>query len=227
MPGLRLVAVAVALTAAPSPVGLPAPAQEGAVVRGRVQIGVPVTTRRPGSAYPARAIHHAPLAPMSEVRNVVVYVRDVPSRLTSPRPAEIRQRDENFIPRVVAVTRGSDVEFPNDDPIYHNVFSLSRPKPFNLGRYPQHETRRVRFDKTGIIKVYCDIHSHMTATVMVFDHPWFAVPAEDGTFVLSGVPPGDRRVTAWHERLGDTTSEVRADVERPVTLDFTLPVPAQ
>jgi plastocyanin len=192
-----------------------------------VQIGVPVATRRPGTAYPARTVHHAPLAPMSEVRNVVVYLRDAPARGVSPRAAEIRQRDENFIPRVVAVTVGSVVDFPNDDPIYHNVFSLSRPRPFNLGRYPQHQTRRVRFDKPGIVRVYCDIHSHMTATVMVFNHPWFAMPADDGAFALSDVPPGDRRVTAWHERLGDTTTDVHVDAERPVTVEFTLPVPAQ
>jgi plastocyanin len=75
----------------------------------------------------------------------------------------IRQEHERFMPRVVAVTVGSEVEFPNDDPIYHNVFSLSRVKTFNLGRYPRGETRRVRFDTPGIVKVFCDIHSHMSA----------------------------------------------------------------
>jgi hypothetical protein len=132
-----------------------------------------------------------------------------------------------FIPRVVAVPVGSIVDFPNDDPLYHNVFSLSRARTFNLGRYPQRESRRVRFDKPGTVKVFCEIHSHMTATVMVFRHPWFAVPDENGAFTLNDLPPGDHEVTAWHERLGDTTTRVHADAGVPAVVDFTLPVPAQ
>jgi hypothetical protein len=139
--------------------------------------------------------------------------------------AAVRQRDETFTPRVVAVTVGSDVEFPNDDSIYHNVFSLSRAKNFNLGRYPRGETRRVRFDRPGIIKVFCEIHSHMSATVIVFDHPWFTVPDENGQFELPPIPPGDRQITAWHERLGDTTLSVRVEPGRTLQADFVLPVP--
>jgi hypothetical protein len=67
----------------------------------------------------------------------------------------------------------------------------------------------------------------MSATVMVFDHPWFAIPDEEGTFDLSGVPPGTHQITAWHERLGDTTQPLRVDAGRPATIDFVLPVPAQ
>ena len=139
----------------------------------------------------------------------------------------IRQRDEAFTPRVVAVTVGSEVEFPNDDPIYHNVFSLSRIKNFNLGRYPRGETRRVRFDRPGVVKVFCEIHSHMSATVMVFNHPWFTVPNDAGQFELTGMPAGDRQITAWHERLGDTTVNVRIEVGRTLQADFILPVPEQ
>jgi hypothetical protein len=141
--------------------------------------------------------------------------------------AEIRQRNETFVPRVVAVPVGSDVLFPNDDPFYHNVFSLSRVKAFNLGRYPQGTSRRVHFDKPGIVKVFCEIHSHMTATVMVFDHPWFAVPDEDGRFELLSVPAGARHITAWHDRLGDTTMDVVVEPGRTATADFTLPIPRQ
>jgi len=137
----------------------------------------------------------------------------------------IHQINESFTPRVVAVTVGSDVEFPNDDPIYHNVFSLSRAKNFNLGRYPKGDSRRVHFDRPGVVKVFCEIHSHMSATVMVFDHPWFAVPDEDGRFELPAVPAGDRQVTAWHERLGDTTIRLRVESGRPADADFILPVP--
>jgi plastocyanin len=199
----------------------------GATLRGRVEIGVPVTTRRATTAYPSRSISTPILAPVSELRHVVVYLKDAPARPTTATRVEIRQRDETFIPRVVAVPLGSVVEFPNDDPLFHNVFSLSRAKDFNLGRYPRGQTKEVRFDRPGIVKVFCDIHSHMTATVMVFNHPWFAVPDAGGRYDLPDLPAGDREITAWHERLGETTTRVRIEPGRGATADFTLPVPAQ
>lgn len=199
---------------------------ESAAVTGRVEIGIPVTTRRPANLY-TRSVPGGRLAPASELRNVVVYLNDAPTRPVTPVRASIRQEHETFVPRVVAVPIGSTVDFPNDDPIYHNVFSLSRPRTFNLGRYPQGQTRQVRFDKPGVVKVFCEIHSHMSATVMVFDHPWFAVPGDDGRFSLPAVAPGDREITAWHERLGDTTLRVRVEPGRDAVADFVLPVPEQ
>ena len=203
----------------------PSAQQLPAIVRGRVEIGIPITARRPTSAYPARTIPTPKRAPESERRHVVVYLRDTRPQDVMPMRVAIHQVNESFTPRVVAVTVGSEVEFPNDDPIYHNVFSLSRAKNFNLGRYPRGDTRRVRFDRPGVVKVFCEIHSHMSATVMVFDHPWFAVPGEDGRFELPPIPAGDRQITAWHERLGDTTQRVRVESGRPTTADFVLPVP--
>ena len=199
--------------------------QEGASVRGRVEIGIPIATRRPTTAYPTRSVPSPRLAPESERRHDVVYLRNTQPQKVAPMKVAIRQRDETFAPRVVAVTVGSEVEFPNDDPIYHNVFSLSRVKNFNLGRYPRGETRRVRFDRPGVVKVFCEIHSHMSATVMVFDHPWFTVPNDAGQFELTGVPSGERQITAWHERLGDTTVSVRIEPGRTLQADFILPVP--
>ena len=198
-----------------------------ATVRGRVEIGVPVTTRRATTTYPSRSISTPILAPVSELRHVVVYLKDAPPRQIAPTRVEIRQRDETFIPRVVAVSVGSVVDFPNDDPLYHNVFSLSRTREFNLGRYPRGQSQPVKFDRPGIVKVFCDIHSHMTATVMVFNHPWFAVPDANGRYDLPELPAGEREITAWHERLGETTARVRVEPGRGATADFTLPVPAR
>jgi plastocyanin len=201
--------------------------QSLATVRGRVVIDIPTAAKRPSSAYPARAVAPATLAPQSESLNVVIYLRDAPNRAVTPTRVGIRQRNETFVPRVVAVPVGSEVEFPNDDAFYHNVFSLSRPRTFNLGRYPKGETRGVRFDRPGIVKVFCDIHSHMSAAVVVFAHPWFAIPDADGRFDIPNVPAGDQRLTAWHERLGDTTIPVRVEPGRGASVEFTLPVPAQ
>ncbi len=226
---MRVCALAVALVAAALalPSGSRVAAQQPGVVRGRVVIDIPVPSRRPTSAYPTRTITPATLASASEVRHVVIFLKGATAQAAPPVRREIRQHNEQFIPRVVAVSVGSEVTFPNDDPFYHNVFSLSRIRSFNLGRYPKGQTRTVKFDKPGIVKVFCDIHSHMTATVRVFDHPWFTVPDENGNFELSGLPPGAREVTAWHERLGDTTLPVRVEGGRAATVDFVLPVPAQ
>ena len=202
-------------------------AQETASVRGRVEIGVPIASKRPASAYPSRSVPQPTLAPASELRHVVVYLQDAPARSIPAVTVAIRQQGEHFIPRVVAVPVGSTVDFPNDDPIYHNVFSLSRAKAFNLGRYPRGSSRSQHFDKPGVVKVFCEIHSHMSATVMVFNHPWFAVPDDGGNFELPSVPPGEREITAWHERLGDTTLAVRVIAGRSSAADFILPVPRQ
>lgn len=203
-----------------------APLQAPATVRGRVTIGIPVSTRRPTNAY-SRTAQATQLAPASELRNVVVYLKDARRTPVSPRKAEIRQLDETFIPRAVAVTVGSEVSFPNADPFYHNVFSLSRPRTFDLGRYPTGQTRTVRFDKPGLVKVFCQIHSHMSASIMVFDHPWFAVPGDDGRFAIPDVPAGGHELVAWHERLGETVMDVRAAPGQTLTADVVLPVPRQ
>ena len=216
-----------ALAAAGLPTGNRPAAQQSATVRGRVVIDIPPGGRRPSSAYPSRAVAQAQLAPPSEVENVVVFLKDAPARAVPPRRAAIRQRGETFVPRVIAVPVGSTVDFPNDDPIYHNVFSLSRARTFNLGRFPRGESRAVKFDKAGIVKVFCDIHSHMSAAVVVFAHPWFAIPDAEGHFDIPDVPAGEQRLTAWHERLGDTTIPVRVEPGRGASIEFTLPVPAQ
>lgn len=196
-------------------------------VRGKVEIGIPVTARRAVGGYPTRSVTAPALAPVSEVKHVVVYLKGAPAAAVRPVSIEIRQRDEMFLPRVVAVPVGSEVSFPNDDRIYHNVFSLSRAGTFDLGRYPFGKSRRVRFEKAGVVKVFCDIHSHMSATVLVFDHPWFAIPDEDGRFELTALPEGARDITAWHERLGETTVRVDVAAGRPAAANFTLPVPAR
>jgi plastocyanin len=203
--------------------GSAAPAQQpGSPVHGRVEIGIPVPAKRPTSAaYPGRTVAQPELAPVSELRNVVVYLKDAPARPQPPIHAEIRQNHETFMPRVVAVPVGSTVDFPNDDNIFHNVFSLSAAKNFNLGRYPRGKSKSVTFEKPGLVRVFCDIHSHMSATVMVFNHPWYAIPDENGNFQLPEVPTGKRQITAWHERLGDTTLPVS------INMEFILPVPAK
>ena len=149
--GVRALLVAVCLVWLVGVGGSRPAAQQSASVRGRVEIGIPVTARRPSAAYATRPVTQPVLAPVSELRHVVVFLKDAPALRTEPTVMEIRQKDENFVPRVVAVPIGSEVQFPNDDPIYHNVFSLSRAKTFNLGRFPRGESKSVRVTKPGVV----------------------------------------------------------------------------
>ena len=155
----------------------------------------------------------------------MVFFAEPPAKAaTKPMRASIAQRDEQFIPHVVAVTTGSSVEFPNDDSIFHNVFSLSRPATFDLGRYPSGASRSRTFQKAGIVKVYCQIHSHMSAVVRVFDHGWFTIPDDSGTFSIDGVPPGSYTLAAWHERIGERRDRVTVRAGATTDITFTLPV---
>jgi plastocyanin len=119
-------------------------------------------------------------------------------RATAGR-ARMDQRNETFSPHVLAVTTGTTVDFPNNDQTFHNVFSLSKPRHFDLGRYGRNQSKAIRFDTPGVVRVFCDIHSHMSAFVLVFNHPVHTTTNDDGRYRLDNVPPGTYTVTVWHE----------------------------
>jgi plastocyanin len=116
----------------------------------------------------------------------------------TPGRARMDQRNETFLPHVLAVPAGTFVDFPNNDQTFHNVFSLSKIKRFDLGRYGRGESETVRFDRPGIVRVFCDIHSHMSAFVLVFNHPFHTTTGDDGRYRIDNVPPGTYTVTVWH-----------------------------
>lgn len=175
-------------------------------------------------AYPSRRVN--PKTPdATEISNVVVFVKDAPvTQDVAPTRASISQRDEAFVPRVIAITRGSTIEFPNFDPYFHNVFSLSRALTFDLGRFRKGEKRERVFSHAGVVKVYCHIHSEMAATIMVFDHRLYATPASTGTFTIDAVPPGTYQLSAWHERIGETTKPINVVAGEDASVEFALPV---
>ncbi len=117
------------------------------------------------------------------------------------------QRNETFVPHVLAIMTGTTVDFPNSDNFYHNVFSLSKASRFDLGRYAAGRARSVRFDKPGIVRVFCDIHSHMNAFILVFSHPFFTMTDTEGRYRIDNVPPGAYNVVAWNE---GTASEAKS-----------------
>ena len=185
--------------------------------------GAPVQS----GAYPSRRVTR-PAPPPSELANVVVSIKDAPKGGTLPATrTAIAQHDESFVPRVAAITRGSTVDFPNRDAYFHNVFSLSRGASFDLGRYPKGESRTQTFTRPGLVKVYCHLHSDMSATIVVFDHPFYAVPSADGSFVLDGVPVGRYRLGAWHERIGENITPVEVTAGGTAKVTFVLPIDVQ
>ena len=215
---------ACALMSAASTVPQAAPQAGRGRIEGQVRLVMPPTNAVPSGVYPSRRVTR-PAPKAAEIANVVVFLKDPPRSGDVPViHATIVQKDEAFVPRTVAITRGSTVDFPNADPFFHNVFSLSRGSSFDLGRYPRGDTRSRRFTNTGLVKVYCHIHSHMTASIMVFDHPFFRIPAGDGSFAIDDVPPGTYQVSAWHERIGESSSEARVEAGRTARVEFALPV---
>jgi plastocyanin len=151
---------------------------------------------------------------MGAYTDAIVYVDRVPAHAESilaAKPAEtpkLAQKDQSFVPRVLAIAVGTKVDFPNMDPIYHNVFSLSPAQRFDLGKYPRGSSRPVVFRKPGLVNVFCDIHSDMAAFVMVLPHHGFTRPNAGGEFTLPELPAGRYTVRAWHPDLGEQFTEV-------------------
>jgi plastocyanin len=198
---------------------------ETGTITGHVRLATKVRAPLPASVYSSRSIgrHDAPSTP--EIQNVVVYLKDAVFRGTLPvAKVELHQQNESFVPHVLAITKGSTVEFPNDDPFFHNVFSLSSASKFNLGRYPRGQTRPWKFTRPGLVKVFCDIHSHMSASILVLDHPYFAIPGTDGSFELADVPPGQYTLIGWHERVGERAAPLRVQAGQTTAIDITVPI---
>lgn len=133
------------------------------------------------------------------------------------------QRNETFVPHVLAVTVGAVVDFPNNDKTFHNVFSLSRAKRFDLGRYAAGRSKSVRFDRPGLVRVFCDIHSHMNAYVLVLTHQFFSVTDMAGRYRISGVPPGQYTIVGWYEGEQRTSRVVTVAPNGVVEVDLVVP----
>lgn len=163
-----------------------------------------------------------------ERRASVVYLETAPRAAfesDEDRRVRLNQRDERFVPHVLAIVAGTWVDFPNSDRTYHNVFSLSKGNEFNLGRYASGRSRAFRFERPGVVRVFCEIHSHMSAFILVFAHRFFAVTDDEGRYRIDGIPPGSYTVAVWNETVhGDPPRRAITigDGGGNVTADFSI-----
>jgi plastocyanin len=109
----------------------------------------------------------------------------------------LHQRNLTFLPHVLAVRAGTVVDFPNEDRVFHNVFSFKDGKPFDLGIYPVGSMKRVTFSESGVTRLFCNIHPNMGGYIVTVDSPYFSAVDENGTFTLAAVPPGSYTYHAW------------------------------
>ena len=155
----------------------------------------------------------------------IIYLEDRDNRL-EPTPelpaAAIDQKGEVFIPHILAVQSGTRVAFPNSDVIYHNVFSFSKVKRFDLGRYPKGQSRSLIFDRIGLVRVFCEIHSHMSAFVLVLPHRYFDTTNASGSYRISKIPPGRYHVVVWNDQFRSARREVVLQSGEDAELDFVL-----
>lgn len=160
----------------------------------------------------------------TDIGNTVIYL--VPkagaSARTRPTSATIAMNERTFLPRVRVVTPGSKVEFPNQDPFRHNIFSTTRGAVFDLGLYPTGESKDATFRRAGAFPVYCNIHPRMTAFVVVAPTPWYTTAGADGRWSISDVPAGEYTLHVWHERAEAVEQEVTVAAAGAPGTDVTI-----
>jgi plastocyanin len=192
-------------------------------IRGHVDLQRPPapSPRRPGVS----DLGAAGPRDLPDLLRSVVYLESAPRgafETSESGRVVMDQHNETFVPHVLAIMTGTTVDFPNSDPFYHNVFSLSKAGRFDLGRYAAGRSKAVRFDKPGIVRVFCDIHSHMNAFILVFSHPFFALTNAEGRYGIDRVPAGTYSVIAWNEGTASEPQSVTVPEGGVAELDFLL-----
>jgi len=208
-----------------------APYCGAADLNGRIVITRRITKKRITlPAYQLRGVSSLPpdsAGPIIEYRNIVVFLEDdlADSGKEEPIRAELVQRNRRFEPQIVVIPVGSTVSFPNEDPIFHNVFSDSDAKKFDLDLYKGNPPdKRVVFNRAGKVDVYCSIHADMHCIVLVMENPYFAVTDANGNYSITNIPPGTYKIKAWHDRLPADEREITVPANGAVKADFTLTI---
>jgi plastocyanin len=156
-----------------------------------------------GGNYSSKALKTAERIDYEDMRDFVVYIKGPVAGAKVVRPLEeVHQKNATFIPHILPIMVGTTVEFPNDDNIFHNVFSKSEAAPFDLELYKKGDPpKKVPFTKPGEVDVFCSIHARMSCVILVLENPYFAVTDSHGRYTITNVPPGNYTLVAWQERL--------------------------
>ena len=161
---------------------------------------------------------------VDENARVVIWLEGDDLPAAEPVTATLAQHYQRFDPEIVVVPVGSTVNFPNQDPVFHNVFSLSHARSFDLGYYPQGRSRAVEFKQAGVVQVYCHLHSNMYGAIVVVPSRMYARPGQDGQFTIAKVPAGNYQLVAWHASAGFFRKKVHVPESGVMAEDFVIPV---
>lgn len=180
-----------------------------------------------GGGYGSRRFKFVEPIDYDKLTDFFVFIDQSVAEATPPAPPAraymVRQRDASFVPHVIAVPAGTTVEFPNEDEIYHNVFSMSDSTPFDLGLYKRGEqAKSMRFDQPGRVDVFCSIHTKMSCIVLVVPSRFVARADERGRWAIDGIPAGTYRLKAWHERIPARVIDITVPADGEAKADFVL-----
>jgi len=157
----------------------------------------------------------------TDLSDVIVFVEG-PKARGRPERVTMVMKGKEFRPRVAAVSLGGVVEFPNEDPIFHNVFSVSGGNRFDLDLYKRPKSGSWTFTAPGVARIYCNIHPQMSAVVLVRDNPYFTSAAADGSFTIERVPAGRWQLKAWQERAPEVSQDIVVGADNRVTAQLVL-----
>jgi plastocyanin len=179
-----------------------------------------------GGKYDSRQFKFVEKIKYDQIKDFIVYIEGAMTNITFATPAKdvITQKDAMFHPHVMPIVVGTEVRWPNKDDIFHNVFSISDAKNFDLGLYKDPDVGKVTFDKAGRVDVFCSIHSQMNCVILVLQNPFFAATDSKGAYRITNIPAGTYKVKAWHERLPGQAKEITIPEEGEVHEDFVVGV---
>jgi plastocyanin len=175
-------------------------------------------------AYASRRYKFVDKLDYEHLTNFVIYIDQLVAPPANPVPRKVVQKDATFEPHVLPIVVGTTVRWPNEDDIFHNVFSMTETQDFNLGFYKKEKVPEVRFDRLGRVDIFCAIHTDMHCIILVLPNPFFSLADAHRHFAIQNVPAGTYRLKAWHERIPAQVRDVVVPAEGEVKIGFVLGV---